>query len=376
MSRRENYCDASAEEEEWKTVPPIRCKKSSYIKHRGRNFDHCASQMERAKLYASSLRGVDLENTDEQRRKVSSQIDECIVALWSFGRDTFMCDVVLTCCTLHHFPKNTDFPNEVQEIICYGIGNFSEKYSPSMLQMACAILLRYLIGAVQSQGTSENGHAECNVEECLHREKILLFFHSLELIDFLQQLQKENYGKFSRIDMKFYDPCTSALEKRMLEENYHVMSLETNEQGKRQVNHSQNRTIFYMPHCPMRLYSNLLWANWDESILTNIIILGNSLLAYNDRIIDSTDRNDPTNAIVPIAPFVIEKSLHWKHKQKHRLETTNGGSPLANIFLAFNDFSISRFSSSGVSDDLHQNLYWPPRPEEFFQTNEEVNEMH
>jgi len=372
MSAREKKCAASAEEEDWKTVPSIRCKKSSYIKLRGRNSDYCASQMERAKLYASSLRGVDLENTDEQRRKVSAQIDECIVALWSFGRDSFLCDVVSTCCALHHFPKDTEFPIEVQEIICYGIGNFSEKYSPSMLQMACALLLRYLIDAVQSQACCNvddkgvNGHAECNFEECLHREKMLLFFNSLELIDFLQQLQQENYGKFSRIDMKFYDPCTSALEKRMLEENYNVMPLETNEQGKRQVNHSQNKTIFYMPHCPMRLYSNVLWANWEKSILTNIIILGNSLLAYNDRIIDSTERNDPTNAILQIAPFVFDKSLYWRHKQKHRLETTNGGSPLANVFLAFNDFSISRFSSSGVSDDLHQNLYWPPRPEEFF----------
>jgi hypothetical protein len=35
----------------------------------------------------------------------------------------------------------------------------------------------------------------------------------------------------------------------------------------------ETMTLFFMPHCPYRLYVNLLWANWDN--LENVVILGN-----------------------------------------------------------------------------------------------------
>lgn len=35
-----------------------------------------------------------------------------------------------------------------------------------------------------------------------------------------------------------------------------------------------NKTLFFMPHCPYRLYSNVLWANWGQG-LANVTILGN-----------------------------------------------------------------------------------------------------
>jgi SRR1 len=40
-------------------------------------------------------------------------------------------------------------------------------------------------------------------------------------------------------------------------------------------------TLFYMPHCPYRLYVNVLWANWDN--LDSIAILGNSFSSYSLR---------------------------------------------------------------------------------------------
>jgi SRR1 len=40
-------------------------------------------------------------------------------------------------------------------------------------------------------------------------------------------------------------------------------------------------TLFYMPHCPYRLYVNVLWANWHH--LENIAILGNSFSSYGLR---------------------------------------------------------------------------------------------
>ncbi|KAH0793353.1 SRR1-like protein [Histomonas meleagridis] len=43
-------------------------------------------------------------------------------------------------------------------------------------------------------------------------------------------------------------------------------------------------TAFYMPHCPRFLYHNLLLANWDESQLQHLIIVGNSFESYEEKV--------------------------------------------------------------------------------------------
>lgn len=52
------------------------------------------------------------------------------------------------------------------------------------------------------------------------------------------------------------------------------------QEGKRKVT---QKTLFYMPHCTKPLYSNVLWANWCPSGLSNVFILGNSFAHYSHR---------------------------------------------------------------------------------------------
>jgi hypothetical protein len=92
----------------------------------------------------------DNSNTMDKRvQEISEQIDECIVSLWSSGRDTFIYDMMLGCCCDHPVSlqevENEDETRMIREIVCYGIGNFSKHYSAEMLQMACTLLLRYLL---------------------------------------------------------------------------------------------------------------------------------------------------------------------------------------------------------------------------------------
>lgn len=134
--------------------------------------------------------------------------------------------------------------------------------------------------------------------------------------------------------MSYYDPCMVAIEKRILVEIYNVLPIACNEQGKRRVHHSST-TLFYMPHCPMRLYSNVLWANWDILLERSIIIMGNSLLAYSDLIVVNSERDDPTNAIILVAPFVLERNLRWRNNSKFG----NGHLALNHALRAFNDFT-------------------------------------
>lgn len=67
-----------------------------------------------------------------------------------------------------------------------------------------------------------------------------------------------------------FDPLLTPKDIRICQ-RLHLAVKTTNDKGKIRVD---QRSLFFMPHCPYRLYSNVLWANWG-SMLQNIAILGN-----------------------------------------------------------------------------------------------------
>lgn len=71
-------------------------------------------------------------------------------------------------------------------------------------------------------------------------------------------------------ECKIFDPLFSAKECEICLLLGFLVS-EENRKGKHRAENGP--TIFFMPHCPYRLYVNLLWENWDN--LGEIIILGN-----------------------------------------------------------------------------------------------------
>lgn len=113
----------------------------------------------------------------------------------------------------------------IQCIVCYGVGNFAHRHcSASLWQLACALLLR----------------------------------------DRLQA------------SMVFFDPCTTEFERVVLSERQ-VEVLTENERGRRIVTAP---TLFFMPHCPLRLYENVLETNWPK--LESLWIIGNHLGPIKD----------------------------------------------------------------------------------------------
>ena len=114
----------------------------------------------------------------------------------------------------------------VQEIVCYGIGRVSA-YKNSRVQFAMATLLKANLRPVK--GAS------------------------------------------------FFDPFTSELDTNIMT-SAGFKNIDQNEEGKRP---AKGVTIYFMPHCDLWLYSNVLWANWSEAKLRNTIVVGNSFKAYN-----------------------------------------------------------------------------------------------
>jgi hypothetical protein len=71
------------------------------------------------------------------------------------------------------------------------------------------------------------------------------------------------------------DPVLRAGDVRVL----HRLGLQTDDINVKGKISCDIKTLFFMPHCPYRLYSNILWANWGEQ-LGNITILGNRYAGF------------------------------------------------------------------------------------------------
>ncbi|RXG68126.1 SRR1-like protein [Armadillidium vulgare] len=98
-----------------------------------------------------------------------------------------------------------------------------------------------------------------------------------------------------------YDPVFSPSDKKLL--NYfHIDVINQNESAKRIV---EEKTLFYMPHCPFSLYNNLIWANLTGNNLKNVFIIGNSFVnMVSDHI--SSKFNQKYKYISMVEPFVVE----------------------------------------------------------------------
>ena len=220
------------------------------------------------------------------------------------------------------------------EIVVYGIGNFSgELHSAPMLQLAAALLLRRLARKMPN---------------------------SSFLLD--QQLTPIFY----------YEPCMIPVEKELLEEVFQVHVLESNEMGKLPVsnmrqqfksfsNENDSHTLFFMPHCPMRLYCNVIWSHWDHIIqhaaqdndFSSIIIFGNSFHAYEDRLISLEQRMDPTNGVFSLVPYSKEEPVYFDSENK------NADDSLKMLDRAFNDCNVISFSTGQGKVLIKPQEYFP-----------------
>ncbi len=86
-------------------------------------------------------------------------------------------------------------------------------------------------------------------------------------------------GKDAVVRAFAFDPVLTHLDETALR-RLGCGLIDINEKGKRP---AACPTLFYMPHCPRKLYSNVLWANWG-SALGHVAILGNNLRGYQSRL--------------------------------------------------------------------------------------------
>lgn len=278
-----------------------------------KRINRCTKSMKSQIAIQKALQGNDIKE-DRSTQDILTEIENCLNA-FKLEKDGIYLN--LRSALLEALVERSERQNNIDDqhlvfcdIVCYGIGNFSKRYSPPMLQLTCALLLRDIL-----------------------QQFILDFSYS---------------GNDRGCNVYYYEPCMTSTEQSVLK-NYSFHVIDQNERGKRIVDRP---TIFYMPHCPMRLYSNVVWANWDSILSGKILIFGNSFHAYDERSIQSTFSSDPTNAISRVLPFCVEKTI--KHCCKKKGKKIEHNDTISNVSVAFNDCSIMSFCYNRVLKSKQQ----------------------
>jgi len=147
----------------------------------------------------------------------------------------------------------------------------------------------------------------------------------------LAVLMKKDSDWISEIEI--YDPVLSPIDREVIN-CLGFTCLSHNEYARRT---AEAPTLFYMPHCPMHLYNNVLHANWTADNLNRIVVLGNPLSAY---------KLDHLRYIVAIVNDASTREFEVPVRYKDEEITTT------TVGHVFNDFAWHFFPFSGTQNDL------------------------
>lgn len=133
---------------------------------------------------------------------------------------------------------------------------------------------------------------------------------------------------FFKANLLVYDPVFSAEELEIIK-YFGCFVIDSNEEGKRRID---QKTIFFLPHCPKQLLNNLLWKNWSTR-LKNCIIVGNSIKNIVDSHSDRFLKHNLTY-IFHASTFVTEIRINNCFKYSD----------------IFNDLSVHLFLEDDISE--------------------------
>jgi len=173
---------------------------------------------------------------------------------------------------------------------------------------------------------------------------ILQFSLALKLRSQLQSL----CGNCVRFVSEIFDPMCSESDKVVFNE-YAFQFSDKNLVGKYPIDEKEV-VFFFMPHCPYRLYNNVLWSSWFN--LARVFILGNSFESYSLREIHRGD--DEADCIKLLQRFCNELAC-WI-PSKHSLRKGSHASEISQLEFAFIDTRWLYYGSTLNVSILPHNL--------------------
>ncbi|XP_055547532.1 SRR1-like protein [Wyeomyia smithii] len=153
----------------------------------------------------------------------------------------------------------------------------------------------------------------------------LISCYQLALIRCLKGKLKDFSGK-----IQFFDPIFTYKDIEILQ-LLDTAVLSENLEGKYL---ADQKTLFYLPHCPKQISNNLLWRNWQPELLKNVYLICNS---FENIILGNPERvlNDNATYILKAEKFCKEI------KFLNNFRYTD----------IFNDFSLHYFDTSTFFTD-------------------------
>jgi hypothetical protein len=318
---------------EWTVVPTLSSGKNDTKNHRKTRRKNHYLQQQKQRQAVSSLSSsrnsnrsnivVDDDDTSTTLEEIETKIQSCYKELrsesnlWSAVQDIL---------------KEIHQGRQFSCIVCYGIGNFGTSTSNGPIwQLSLALLMR----------------------DCL-----------------IEQYSKQNHDSDSNnvdvVSMEYYEPIMTEKEEILLKK-LNVNVLTKNERGQRSVddddnNNNNGRVLFFMPHCPLKLYTNLLHTNWGDQ-LYRVVIFGNILPHYitNSMVTANSHIDNEKRNSIQILQLL---QPYWKEKRIpiSKQDISTRSSYFEN---AFNDCSFTWFERQPQMDDADKpssTSKWPERP--------------
>ena len=254
---------------------------------------------------------------------------------------------------------------QLDKIICYGIGNFyTRRPSAPLWQLALALLI------------ASGGTAKVTQRQLLS-ESVDNIGGDAAATNDLPRARDDNRpttrhssspnnkrDKNTTIPMYFFDPKMTDVEAEVLKlHGIHIIPENERACRRLETNMSSKKTLFFMPHCGVRLYTNLLWTNWQ--CLDQLIIFGNSLQGYLDQCDCSTAAGQTGTATVSQQPHCKLLQLLRPHWIETSVCTSkNDRDSLHHFENAFNNSGTIAFASSSNEED-NEKQQWPERPMDY-----------
>ncbi len=230
---------------------------------------------------------IEVDSSPLAVENLRETVDKSILAI---RKTEFYSDCLAKLIDASNIDTCIEFKGDLYEnMISLGIGNFSESQS-SLLQLSFIICISEDLGLLESK-----------------MKKSMIF-----------------------------DPILNELEIKVCN-LYHLAISTENLKGKHEaIANNNKKTLFFMPHCPYRLYCNLLWQNWYK--LCDIVIFGNSFSSYDLRRSETTS-NPKLDCVKYLLAVTTEVTVTLKWSKSHEYNFMEN---------AFNDLSIHLFKRDAI----------------------------